>query len=109
MSIPVRIGLVGTALGVLLGSTVGCASSVTVRVLNDSGQPVRIASCVDDSADIGAGQEFNAQGVPSHGALACLVTAGDQPSRCVALKLRIRRSAIVPLSRFSTVPESRCS
>ncbi len=61
----------------------GC-SSIDVRVRNDSPTPVRISSCVDDSADVAHGGIFDAQGVPDHDTLACLVTPPSGQERCVA-------------------------
>jgi hypothetical protein len=44
----------------------GC-SSVDIKVRNDTGESVRIASCVDDSIDLARGETFDATGVLDHG------------------------------------------
>jgi hypothetical protein len=78
-----RSGAVLVLLPLMLVST-GCAN-VHVSVRNDTGAEVRIARCVDDSADVEAGDTFTAEGVPQHNELSCRVTHNNGSQLCVSI------------------------
>lgn len=80
---------VGLIVAVLAGIGVfvarGISRHVAVAVRNDSARAVRIASCVDDAADVNPGEVFTAEGSPPNDRLACLVTYGSVASQCRAI------------------------
>src|ERR1700730_1517120 len=80
------VGLVVAVL-VVIGIFVaaGISRHVAVAVRNDGNRAVRIASCVDDAADVNPGEVFTAEGSPPNDRLACLVTSGSAPSQCLAI------------------------
>jgi hypothetical protein len=98
------VAAAAAVIGVILVVVLSGHTEVTVR--NDTRTWVRVASCVDDAADINSGDAFVAEGVPDHGALYCLVTpeaAGR--SRCLTVPYAGKH---LRLSELATVAPSRC-
>ena len=93
---------------VFLALVVSGCSNVTVHVQNDTGTYVRIAHCVDDSADFAPGDTFDVGGVPDEGDLLCRVARGETPGQCVAIPHAAAIHNTFPLSRAVTVPIARC-
>jgi uncharacterized protein YceK len=85
----------------------GC-SSVTVQVKNDTGAYVRIAHCVDDSADVDPGDTFDAGGVTDHGELLCVVSRNEENGRCMAIADASSIHGTFLLSHAMRVARSRC-
>jgi hypothetical protein len=88
-----------TAAVALVGS--GC-SHATIEVRNDTGAEVRVADCVDDSADVAPGNTFTAEGRPEHDALECQIGNGGTMTRCVRIPVsaeetpfRLSRAVVV--------------
>lgn len=103
----VVIGVLG--IGLLIGIGAFLASrSVAVSVRNDTGRTVIVASCVDDGQQVAPGDEFKAEGHPEHGALACLVTYGSAPSRCLVIPRAKSVRGTVALSQLVRVSDSEC-
>jgi hypothetical protein len=105
----VAVGLVVTVLAVI-GVFVarGISRHVALEVKNDRAQAVRIASCVDDAADVNPDEVFTAEGSPSNDRLACLVTSGSAPSQCLAIpKVRSVKGTVL-LSQLVRVSDSEC-
>lgn len=86
----------------------GISRHVAVDVRNDGAVAVRIASCVDDAADVNPGEVFTAEGSPPNDRLACLVTYGSAPSRCLAIPSVKSVNGTVALSRLVRVSDSEC-
>jgi hypothetical protein len=86
---------------------VGCAN-VKIHIKNDTGTYVRIANCVDDSADIEPGETFDVGGVPSHGELLCTVSPNQEHTHCVAIPNAQAVHGTFLLSHAIRVPKSRC-
>ncbi len=107
-----RVSMIGLVIVVLavIGVFVvrGISRHVAVDVRNDGALAVRVASCVDDSADVNPGEVFTAEGSPPNDRLACLVTYGAAPSQCLAI-LRVKSvKGTVALSHLVRVSESEC-
>ena len=66
------------------------SNHVTIPVRDDTGSFVRISDCVDDAANVEPGEDFDAEGVPEHNELVCLVTPSRGPQRCVAISAAAR-------------------
>lgn len=107
-----RALMVGLIVVVLAGIGVfvarGISRHVAIDVRNDGAQAVRIASCVDDAADVNPGEVFTAEGSPPNDRLACLVTYGSAPSRCFAIPRVKSVKGTVALSRLVEVNDSEC-
>lgn len=86
---------------------VGCAS-VKIHVKNDTGTNVRIANCVDDSADIEPGGTFDVGGVPDHEELLCTVSPNQEDGHCVAIPNAHTIRGTFLLSHAIRVPKARC-
>src|SRR5262245_41607759 len=86
---------------------VGCAHA-TVHVENDTGTYVRIASCVDDSADMQPGETFDAGGVTEDDRLYCTVAPNAENGRCVAIPNAHEIDGTFLLSRAIPVAQSKC-
>jgi hypothetical protein len=87
---------------------IGVFRQVSVTVRNDTRAWVRIAGCVDDAADVSAGDTFTAEGIPEHGILFCLITpTAAGTSRCVAVPQAPPRG-VAELSGLRVVSTSRC-
>jgi hypothetical protein len=86
----------------------GISRHVAVDVRNDGARAVRIASCVDDAADVNPGEVFTAEGSPSNDRLACLVTYGSAPSQCRAIPRVKAVKGTVALSQLVRVSDSEC-
>jgi len=95
-----------TAILALLVS--GCAS-VKIHVKNDTGVYVRIAHCVDDSADVEPGETFDAEGVPDHEELLCVAAPNQEHGHCVAIPDARSIHDTFLLSHAIRVPKSRCN
>ena len=105
MRIPPR--LLGAVLLPLALAFSGCAT-VDITVSNDTGGHVRISACVDDSADVDAGDTFVAEGVPDDDHLFCLVTPDDKSEQCVAIPHANEIDGTFPLSRAIPEPMTKC-
>lgn len=100
------IVVVLAAVGVFVAQ--GISRHVAVDVRNDGNRAVRIASCVDDAADVNPGEVFTAEGSPPNDWLACLVTYGRAPSQCVVIPQVKSVKGTVALSRLIRVNASEC-
>jgi hypothetical protein len=103
------VGLIVAVL-VVIGVFVarGISRHVAVDIRNDGALAVRVASCVDDAADVNPGEVFTAEGSPPNDRLACLVTRGSAPSRCLAI-LRVKSvKGTIALSQLVRVSDSEC-
>ena len=104
-----RLAVGTTAAAAACGLLVSaCASSVTVNVRNDTGAGVRIAGCVDDSADVGPDGAFDASGVPQGGQVRCDVATVDAHEHCVAIQRPRSVRGTVLLSRLTAVRSGWC-
>jgi hypothetical protein len=103
---------VGLIVVVLVGVGVfvarGISRHVAVNVRNDGKRAVRIASCVDDAANVNPDEVFTAEGSPSNDRLACLVTYGAASSQCLAIPLVKSVKGTVALSSLVRVSDSEC-
>jgi hypothetical protein len=98
----ILLALLGFALPIA-----GCAH-VTVQVRNDTGKYVRIASCVDDSADIGPGETFDAGGLTEEDRLFCIVAPNAENGRCVAIPHAHEIHETFLLSEAIPAPHDKC-
>lgn len=103
----VRRGLLAVVLGLLVGIAGGCGN-VMVPVGNDTGAYVRVADCVDDSADVEPNETFDANGIPSNDELVCLVTRSHGFEQCVAIPHVHTIHGTFPLSHAIETPMTRC-
>jgi hypothetical protein len=88
----------------------GITRHVTLTVRNDSALVVRIADCVDGSAqNVNPGETFTAEGSPPHDRLPCLIGNGSGRSRCFVIPHVRSVKGTYPLSRLVAVAESECS
>jgi hypothetical protein len=104
--IPAAIAASVSAVLALAGC--GLGNSVSIRVRNDRPVTLRIASCVDDAQDVAPGGQFDAEGVPHHGKIACLVTIAHGPERCLAIRVPTSGMKASRVSRGDVTPASRC-
>jgi hypothetical protein len=106
------VGFLGGVLAllavVLVVVLVAIANHVDIRVRNDTGAYVRVSGCVDDAADIEAGETFDAEGVSQHDRLVCRVTPSQGPGRCVVVPVPRSASVTALLSRLPTLRASAC-
>jgi hypothetical protein len=101
------VGLIAAVLaGIGVFVAQGISRHVTVDVRNDSARAVRIASCVDDAADVNSGEVFTAEGSPPNDRLPCLVTYGSAPSQCLAIPQVKSVKRTVALSQLVRVSDS---
>jgi hypothetical protein len=107
-----RASTVGLIVVVLVGVGVfvarGVSRHVAVDVRIDGNRAVRIASCVDDAADLSPGEVFTAEGSPPNDRLACFVTYDSGPSRCLAIPRVKSVKGTVALSQLVRVSDSEC-
>ena len=101
-------GILALLAVLLVVVVVATANHVAIRVRNDTGAYVRVSGCVDDAADIEAGETFDAEGVPENDRLLCSVTPSQGPGRCAAVPLPSSSSVTTLLSHLPTVRASAC-
>lgn len=88
-----------TAAVAFLGSD--CSTPPEIEVRNDTGTGVRVAVCVDDAADVDAGETFTAEGDLGHDTIECQIWDGTM-SRCVAIPVSADEIPF-PLSRAAVL------
>jgi hypothetical protein len=103
----VLVALVSCLVLLVAFMTINPFGRVEISVLNDTGRGVRISGCVDDAADIDAGDTFSVSGVPDGDRLMCW-EYHSEIGRCIAIPHAHEIQGTFALSRALHRPKSEC-
>lgn len=86
----------------------GIADTVSVSVRNDSHLTVIVRDCGSDASFIEPGKVFQAEGLPEHGQITCLVSYYENQEQCMAIPHVRSIKGTIALSQLTRVQRSRC-